>query len=177
MLDKAAALGLAFVFLACQGNSFGHPGPEMTGLQFDLNQVTLPALDLEESIDFYTRFGLEIIVNSPETQYARFEIPGSQATLSIHVEARGVRKPSVDLYFETANPDEIVSRLRERGIESIEALEDKPWLWREAWFVDPFGNRLCIYFAGENRKNPPWRVRDQGLTNEASRPCDIDLSR
>ena len=27
-----------------------------------------------------------------------------------------------------------------------------------AYLRDPDGNRLCLYFAGENRVNPPWRV-------------------
>ena len=32
------------------------------------------------------------------------------------------------------------------------------WLWREARLVDPSGNVICLYHAGENRLNPPWRV-------------------
>lgn len=160
MRERAVTAALAFVLFACQDHPLEERGRTMTGSQINLNQVTLPALDLEESIDFYTRFGLEIIVNSPETHYARFEIPGGDATLSLYSQSRAVREPSVHVYFETADPEKVVSKLRERGIEAIEPLEDKPWLWREAWFVDPSGNRLCIYYAGENRKNPPWRVRD-----------------
>ena len=134
----------------------------MEPMHIDLNQVTLPAADIRRSIEFYQRFGLQLIVDSPENQYARFEIPGSDATLSIHVQPEGagerVREPNVHVYFETTDPEAAVARLGEVGIEPIEPLEDKPWLWREAWYVDPAGNRLCIYFAGENRKNPPWRV-------------------
>jgi catechol 2,3-dioxygenase-like lactoylglutathione lyase family enzyme len=125
----------------------------------ELNQVTLPALDLTESIDYYTRFGLKLIVDSPEDRYARFEIPGGASTLSLHVVDRRVREPAPHISFETAQPEQRVAELAARGIEPVEPLEVKSWLWREAWYVDPAGNRLCIYFAGENRRNPPWRVK------------------
>ena len=36
--------------------------------------------------------------------------------------------------------------------------ERKDWLWTEAWFKDPAGNRVCLYRAGKNRRFPPWRV-------------------
>jgi hypothetical protein len=36
--------------------------------------------------------------------------------------------------------------------------EDQSWLWREAWLRDPAGNRLYLFFAGENRRFPPWRI-------------------
>lgn len=130
----------------------------MSQTPLDLNQVTLPALDLRESIDFYTRLGLVPIVHSPETGYARFELPGGTATLSLHVVESRVREPSAHVYFETAQPDVAVERLRAQGLEPSEPLEEKPWLWREAWYVDPAGNRICVYAAGENRKNPPWRL-------------------
>ena len=35
---------------------------------------------------------------------------------------------------------------------------DQPWLWREAYLRDPDGHRLCLYFAGPNRLDPPWRI-------------------
>jgi len=35
---------------------------------------------------------------------------------------------------------------------------DQRWLWREARLGDPDGNRLCLYWAGKNRVDPPWRV-------------------
>ena len=36
--------------------------------------------------------------------------------------------------------------------------EDQTWLWREAWLRDPTGNRVCLFHAGANRIDPPWRV-------------------
>jgi hypothetical protein len=35
---------------------------------------------------------------------------------------------------------------------------DKPWLWREARLKDPDNNQLIIYYAGDKRKDPPWRI-------------------
>jgi hydroxymethylpyrimidine/phosphomethylpyrimidine kinase len=29
-----------------------------------------------------------------------------------------------------------------------------------AWLRDPAGNQLCLFRAGENRRNPPWRLKD-----------------
>ena len=37
---------------------------------------------------------------------------------------------------------------------------DKRWLWREVRLKDPDNNQLILYFAGENRLNPPWRIND-----------------
>jgi hydroxymethylpyrimidine/phosphomethylpyrimidine kinase len=37
---------------------------------------------------------------------------------------------------------------------------DQSWLWREAWFGDPAGVKLCLFRAGEARRYLPWRVKD-----------------
>jgi len=35
---------------------------------------------------------------------------------------------------------------------------DKGWLWREARLKDPDNNQLILFYAGDNRKNPPWKI-------------------
>jgi len=35
---------------------------------------------------------------------------------------------------------------------------DKKWLWREARLRDTDNNQIILFFAGKNRKNPPWRI-------------------
>jgi hypothetical protein len=35
---------------------------------------------------------------------------------------------------------------------------DQRWLWREARLRDPDGHELCLFHAGDNRLNPPWRL-------------------
>ena len=62
------------------------------------------------------------------------------------------------IYFECADLDRTVAELRERGIRFYAEPQDQPWLWREAYLKDPDGNVVCLYHAGENRKNPPWRL-------------------
>jgi len=51
-----------------------------------------------------------------------------------------------------------VEKLQQKGIVFSELPNDKPWLWREAHLKDPDGNNLILFYAGTNRKAPPWRV-------------------
>ena len=64
----------------------------------------------------------------------------------------------VTVYFECDEIDDEYKRLRGAGAEFEHPPTDMPWLWREARLRDPDGHRLCIFRAGENRKNPPWRL-------------------
>jgi hydroxymethylpyrimidine/phosphomethylpyrimidine kinase len=123
----------------------------------NLNQVTLPALDYDSSVDFYRRLGLRQIVDSPG-RYARFECPGG-ATLSIHVEEGG-RAGDPVVYLESDELDSWVERLRSDGMAIESGPEDRSWGWREARLIDPAGNRLCLYRAGEFRRFPPWRIEE-----------------
>ena len=56
--------------------------------------------------------------------------------------------------------DEHVNQLVSKGILFEEMPNDKRWLWREARLKDPDNNQLILYYAGENRLNPPWRIKD-----------------
>jgi len=121
-----------------------------------LNQMTAPAVDLEQSIAFYKLLGFRQIVSAPA--YARFEVPDGEATFSLHVVEKASRGDGISLYLEVDNVDATVRRLLALGIVFEDTPKDQRWLWREAWFRDPCNNRLCIYHAGENRRNPPWRI-------------------
>ena len=121
----------------------------------ELNQVTVPCVDYDESVDFYTRLGLKQIVDSPP-HYARFETPGG-TTLSIHTsDARA--GDGVVIYFEVDDLDATFRRLGEQGFEFETAPRDQRWLWREAYLRDPASNRVCLFHAGSNRRFPPWRI-------------------
>jgi catechol 2,3-dioxygenase-like lactoylglutathione lyase family enzyme len=123
-----------------------------------LNQVTVPALDIERSIAFYKTLGLRLIVQ--DVHYARFELPDGEATFSLHLtqDAAGAANgPSI--YFECEDLDARVATLKEKGIVFDSGPVDQSWLWREAWLSDPAGVKLCIYKAGEARRYPPWRVK------------------
>ena len=122
----------------------------------NLNQVTLPAIDIPASVAFYKMPGLKQIVDSPH--YARFECPQGDTTFSIHLTEHPAPNADYVTYFELDNLDEFVARLAAEGLPFDQPPTDMRWLWREARLRDPAGNTICLYTAGENRKNPPWRI-------------------
>lgn len=123
----------------------------------NLNQITLPSLDVEKSSSFYKTLGLNLIVNALP-RYVRFECPEGDSTFSIHKVDKLPEEKGITLYFEDENLDKLVSDLKQKGITFISNPEDTTWLWREAHLSDPDGNHIILYHAGKNRKNPPWRI-------------------
>jgi catechol 2,3-dioxygenase-like lactoylglutathione lyase family enzyme len=123
-----------------------------------LNHVTLPATDVEASAEFYRRLGLTQIVAS-YPNYARFVVPEGGVTLSLRLDEVAV--PSgASVHFEVDDVDQAITGLRDAGVEIETEPVDQPYLWREAALLDPDGNRIFIYHAGEMRLNPPWRLKD-----------------
>ena len=125
----------------------------------NLNQITAPTVDLEKAIGFYRKLGLKLIVKSTP-RYARFVCPDGNSTFSLHQVENLPKGEGVSIYFECENLDEFVSDLIEQGLKFDLLPTDQVWLWREAKLKDPDGNQLILYFAGENRLNPPWRIKD-----------------
>jgi catechol 2,3-dioxygenase-like lactoylglutathione lyase family enzyme len=123
------------------------------------NHVTLDVADLERSKRFYTALGLVQIVDSPP-RYARFLLPNGDATLSVEVtdSERDPRPDRAQLYFECDALDETVAALEATGIVFDQEPTDMFYLWREARLRDPDGHELRLYFAGENRLDPPWKL-------------------
>ncbi len=122
----------------------------------NLNQVTVLVTDLPVSVQFYKTLGLQQIVDSPH--YARFECPDGEATFSLHISDGPVIPSTTVIYFETSLLDQRVSELKQKGIGFDTQPEDQHWGWREARLKDPDGHPLCLFWAGEYRKNPPWRI-------------------
>ncbi|TNF71809.1 MAG: VOC family protein [Bacteroidetes bacterium] len=123
----------------------------------NLNQITVPVMDVPRSIRFYSKLGLKLIVEAlPE--YARFELPEGEATFSLHRVDSLPTGEGIWVYFETERLDARVAELQQEGLQFEELPEDKRWLWREARLRDPDGNLLILYHAGPNRKEPPWRI-------------------
>ena len=123
----------------------------------NLNQVTVPVSDIETSIVFYEKLGLKLIVVDL-FRYARFECPEGDATFSIHQVQEAQKERGIWIYFEVQNLDDYVKDLLNKGIKFEELPNDKSWLWREARLKDPDNNQIIIYFAGSNRRYPPWRI-------------------
>lgn len=125
----------------------------------NLNQVTLPARDVAESVAFYRRLGAEsgLVQIVDAVDYARFECLDGGATFSLH-RADVAASPGFVVYFKVAQLDAMVARLQSAGMEFTQLPRDEPWLWREARLRDPSGNEICLYWAGRNRRHPPWRI-------------------
>lgn len=122
----------------------------------NLNQVTVPSRDLQVAIPFYEKLGLQLIVRSLP-HYARFVCPAGEATFSLHL-VDDLPGPGVYVYFECEDLDQRVAALKEAGIEFDMEPTDQRWRWREARLKDPDGNQLLLYYAGDNRLHPPWRI-------------------
>ena len=160
-LPHAIDGGRVFVRLALRdapglGNGHGPMGHQAVRLDLGadarLNQVTLGSTDHAVSRAFYTTLGLRQIVESADC-YARFAAPGG-ATLSIE------RAAAPTVFFECDDLDATVARLQGAGLVFDTLPSDQNWLWREARLTDPAGNGICLYYAGENRRFPPWRLPD-----------------
>ncbi|SHI37945.1 VOC family protein [Aquimarina spongiae] len=123
----------------------------------NLNQVTVPSIDIARSIEFYKTLGLNLIVEALP-HYARFECPNGDATFSVHLVDKLPEGEGMYVYFETESLDQEVERLQKEGVQFDQLPVDQSWLWREARLRDPDGNKVILYFAGDNRKNPPWRI-------------------
>ncbi len=124
----------------------------------NLNQVTIYSEKPIETAEFFQKLGLRLIVDSLP-RYARLECPDGESTLSINIAEDVAENPSIVLYFECEDLDRTVEELISKGLEFDEYPTERPWLWRQAYLKDPNGNKICLFHAGENRKNPPWRVK------------------
>lgn len=126
----------------------------------NLNQITVPSLDLSKSIPFYEKLGLKLIVNALP-HYARFECPDGSSTFSLHQTDELPSGHGISVYFECENLDHKVEILEKAGIVFDLAPTDQEWLWREAKLKDVDGNQLILYYAGKNRLDPPWRLKSE----------------
>jgi catechol 2,3-dioxygenase-like lactoylglutathione lyase family enzyme len=124
------------------------------------NHVTLVVANLERSKAFYRSLGLIQIVDTPP-RYARFMFPDGETTLSVEVPENAPARPPdrAQLFFECDDLDERVAALTAEGLVFEQEPTDTFYLWREAHLRDPDGHELRLYHAGENRLNPPWRMK------------------
>lgn len=122
----------------------------------NLNQVTLPVKDMERAVKFYQELSFKLVVDTPH--YARFQCPQGDATFSLSLELGDFVNGAV-IYFEHEHLDEWVEDIVAKGIAVEQLPTDQKYLWREAILFDPSGNKIKLYWAGENRLNPPWKVK------------------
>jgi len=122
----------------------------------NLNQITLPVKSMAEAVSFYQAMGFLQIVDS--AHYSRFESIEGDSTFSLSLK-EGEFKNGAVIYFETEKLDQVCKDLGSKGIVFSQQPKDMKYLWREAILYDPSGNEIKLYWAGENRLNPPWRVK------------------
>jgi catechol 2,3-dioxygenase-like lactoylglutathione lyase family enzyme len=123
-----------------------------------LNHITIAVSELERSVSFYERLGLEVIVHAPP-RYARLYVSASDSTLSLEVMPDvKAGSPTFHLYFECENVDQTHLNLSGLGVVFTQPPTDMSYMWREAKLLDPDGYDVRLFSAGENRINPPWRL-------------------
>lgn len=115
---------------------------------------------MDTAVLFYRKLGFTQIVDTPH--YARFECPDGGATFSLSLED-APRGGGAVIYFEHKDLDAWVGRLKVAGVVFDQDPTDQSYLWREAILHDPSGNKIKLYWAGENRLYPPWRVEKPPL--------------
>ncbi len=120
-----------------------------------LNQITFPVNDMKAACEFYLTLGFTQIVDTPH--YARFETPDQYSTFSLALSAQ-TNTSGATIYFESDDLDNWVKKLIDKGIKFDQMPTEQSYLWREANLKDPSGNKIKLYYAGDNRLNPPWRV-------------------
>ena len=123
-----------------------------------LNQITIPVSDIPRSRAFYQRLGFRLLVDSPH--YSRFLAPEGDTTFSLSVTTDPI-VPGAVIYLESDALDDEVGRLKALGFVFETEPEDMRYLWREARLRDPDGHLIKLFYAGENRIDPPWRVNQE----------------
>lgn len=123
-----------------------------------LNQITLPVSNMKLATDFYQTLGFTLIVDTEH--YARFECPDQYSTFSLSLTDEHYSNGAI-IYFEHEQLDQWVNDIVNKGIEFEQMPTDQSYLWREATLKDPSGNKIKLFYAGENRLNPPWRVNSK----------------
>ena len=90
----------------------------------NLNQVTIPSIDVEKSTEFYKLLGLKLIVNAAP-KYVRFECPDGDSTFSIHKVESLPEGNGISIYFEEEHLDDMVMNLKAQGLNFLSEPEDK----------------------------------------------------
>lgn len=122
-----------------------------------LNQVTLPVKNMQDAVLFYLKLGFIQIVDT--SHYTRFACPDGGSTFSLSLETSDFENHSV-IYFEHENLEKLCENLSQKGIVFEQEPTEQSYLWKEAIIRDPSGNKIKLYWAGENRLNPPWKVEN-----------------
>ena len=70
----------------------------------NLNQITIPSLDVNKATEFYKKLSLILIVDALP-RYVRFECPNGDSTFSIHKVDQLPKGEGISFYFEVEDLD------------------------------------------------------------------------
>jgi lactoylglutathione lyase len=133
----------------------------ITGLQ----TIVLYVSDVERAARFYRdQLGLEQVYESD----GRLALRCGPTRLFLHPTEESERGPwNVELYFQVEDVDDVVSRLRSRGVGVLLEPTDEPWGERNAGILDPDGYPVYLTQSLEDS----WIARRpaQPVTSEPSR--------
>ena len=124
--------------------------------RMELRRTVIPGKD--QHVRIVQPWG-EGLLDQTDLASQSFEAPEGGTTLSLHLVPAMPAGETAVIYLESDTLDADVARLKAAGFTFAQDPKDEPWLWREARLADPDGNEICLYHAGENRLNPPWRVK------------------
>ncbi len=116
------------------------------------NHITVPSKNLERSITFYTRLGMELIEHE-EGHHAHFENKEHEVIFTAYYNQN---RPDYDVlvYFELDHLDTLEIRFRENILES----EIANWEGKELHLTDPDGNHVVLYEKDSGDVVPPWQI-------------------
>ena len=83
----------------------------------NLNQVTIYTYKPLETVEFYQKLGLKLIVDS-RPRYVRLLCPDGDSTLSVHIAVEIQTNSNIVLYFECEDLDTKVEELKNLGLQS-----------------------------------------------------------
>jgi len=123
----------------------------------DFNHAMIYTADVPRSLAFYqTHLGFELLeeYRGPTMVfYARLRIPGTNATIALHLLERGktLTTGGIRLYFEVQELEAFCAGLEKAGVKFTKPPQLMPWGWKHAYLDDPDGHEVSLYWAGEKR--------------------------
>ena len=94
----------------------------------------LPVRNMERSVAFYQRLGFQHQPYEDGSSYAFLSMDG----LSLHLsQFAGFETNVCSVYFYLEDVEGFFAKLRDAGVPTLEAPEDKPWGLREFSISDP----------------------------------------
>ncbi len=122
-------------------------------IKLDFNHAMVYVRELAPATHFYADLLGFRLIEEYGGCYARLRSPGSRTTLALHLIQPGETPASdgIRLYFETKDLDKLCASLEAAGVKFTQLPKLMPWGWKHAYFNDPDGHEVSLYWAGRKR--------------------------